>query len=269
MTSFRIKTGIAFGTMVPGRLVQRDNRFRAQVEIESGTVAVHVPNSGRLGELLVPEAQVWLAPADPATLHRRRTHFDLVLVMAQDGATLVSIDARLPSALAEQALRAGRLPGLEYLSMVRREVPLGQSRIDLLADHNGRRCWIETKSVTLVRDGIALFPDAPTARGRRHVLELTAAAQDGDKSVVLFVVQRVDARYFKPNTLADPQFAEALALASAKGVEVVAVRCQVGPEFVAIDAAIPVELITNAAGDSGQGQSNGVSFARLRVESSE
>ncbi len=204
--------------------------------------AAHLPNSGRLNELLVPGHQVWLRPADPASLQRRRTAYDLALVSY--AGRLVSVDARLPGHLVAKALAGKRLPPFQQYPEVRREVTLGESRIDFLlpgtAEHP--QCWIEVKSVTLVNQGTAQFPDAPTARGRRHVQELIAAAERGERAAVLFVAQREDAEQFSLHDAADPAFGQALREAAQCGVEIHSLRCRVTLQAVHLTGPIPVSL---------------------------
>lgn len=233
---------VRFAPLVPGAFVRRDNRFRVQVQTGGRTVAAHLPNSGRLGELLVPGRRVWLAPADMRRNPRRRTAYDLALV--EFAGRLVSVDARLPGRLVDEALRHGQLVGLEGYASVRREVRLGKSRLDFRLDAGPGKapCWVEVKSVTLVVAGTARFPDAPTPRGQRHVGELMRAAERGERAAVVFVVQRDDAQQFAPHDEADPAFGQALREAAQAGVEVYAWRCRVSREAMRLIEAIPVCL---------------------------
>jgi len=233
---------IPFGPLVPATFVRRDNRFRVQVRLDDQTVAAHLPNSGRLTELLVAGRRVWLAPADARQRVRRRTAYDLVLVALAD--RLVSVDARLPAHLLDRAIRHGQAPPFEGYPIVRREVRRGRSRLDLRLEGGAGLppCWIEVKSVTLVEEGVARFPDAPTLRGRRHLEELIEIVQAGERAAVVFVVQREDAERFAPHDEADPAFGAALRRAAQAGVEVHAFRCHVSREAIRLTAAIPVLL---------------------------
>ena len=156
---------------------------------------------------------------------------------------MVSVDAHLPGDLVAKALSLQLLaPFVEYTS-VRREATLDRSRIDFLLSARDRPpCWLEIKSVTLLNSGTAQFPDAPTVRGLRHVLELTRAAERGDKAAVLFVVQRDDAHDFTPHDKADPAFGQALRQAAKAGVAMHALRCRVTLEAIGIIDFIPVVL---------------------------
>jgi sugar fermentation stimulation protein A len=233
---------VKFDNLVRGIFLQRDNRFRVQVRIDDRIATAHLPNSGRLTELLVDGSTVWLKPAAPAARPRRHTEYDLTLVEFKN--RFVSVDARLPGQLVYRALCFQCL-GKDFASypIVRREVAYRKSRIDFLLEAcNLRPYWIEVKSVTLVDEGIARFPDAPTSRGRRHLLELTHAVNSGDRATVIFVIQREDATCFQPNDRADPAFVQALRLATAAGVKVLALRCRINRQSALILGWIPVEL---------------------------
>jgi sugar fermentation stimulation protein A len=231
-----------FDTLIPGSFVQRDNRFRVQVKVGGSLAAAHLPNSGRLGELLVPERRVWLTPIDLTRRPHRRTAYDVALF--EYAGQLVSVDARLPNKLVAEALRAKRLAGFREYAVVEQEVALGNSRIDLRLNGGSGRpvCWIEVKSVTLVEEGVARFPDAPTRRGRRHVRELMGAVARGERAAVIFVVQREDARCFSPYDRADPEFGRVLREAATNGVEVRAWHCQVSLKAIRLAESIPVLL---------------------------
>ena len=129
------------------------------------------------------------------------------------------------------------------IDAIAREVQCGASRLDFCLTGAAGRCWVEVKSVTLVREGVAMFPDAPTARGARHVRELTRAVADGDAAAVVFIVQRADAVRFRPYAEHDPDLAAALLAAQAAGVQVRAFSCQVSTTGVRLDRELPVSLI--------------------------
>ena len=222
--------------LIPARFVRRDNRFRVSVEVNGRLVAAHLPNSGRLGELLTPGRELRLAPMpDP----RRKTPYDLKLV--RYAGVWVSVDARTPNPLFAEAFHTRHMPCFGGYIHLKSEVTLDDSRIDFLLTGPAGRLWVETKSVTLVEEGVARFPDAPTERGRRHLETLVRAVAREDQAAVLFVVQRPDARAFGPHTEADPAFAKALRRAKDSGVAVLACRCHVSEEEITLDAFIPVE----------------------------
>jgi sugar fermentation stimulation protein A len=222
--------------MEEGIFRERLNRFACRVERRGREETVHLANSGRLREVLRPGCRVLLSPVSSP---HRRTAYDLVL--ASLGGTWVSMDAHLPPALIAEAVLGGRLAPFRDYHRVRREVPLRDSRIDLLLE-DGVPCYVEVKSVTLVEDGVGRFPDAPTLRGRRHVEGLAASVGPGLRAAIVFVVQREDARSFSPNDNTDPVFGHALRRAAVQGVGVYAFRCRVTPEEIEIDAEIPVML---------------------------
>ena len=224
--------------LVEARFLARLNRFAALVEVEGREAMVHVANSGRLGELFVPGRRLLLAPAPG---EHRKTQFDLALVDLDS--TLVSADARLPNGLVAEALAGGGLLPFADFPQFRREVTYGESRLDLLLEGPAGRCYLETKSVTLVVDGgVAQFPDAPTTRGVKHLHTLMRAVAEGHRAAVIFVVQREDARSLSPHDTADPDFGAVLRQARAAGVEVHAHNCRVSPAEIRLGDAIPVHL---------------------------
>lgn len=219
----------------------------------------HLPNSGRLGELLVPGYRAYLAaagqraraevpfpwpPPGGAGAEARRTPYDLVLV--EVGGLLVSCDARLPPLLLAEALALGHLPhalGLAGSIPVLREPALGDGRADLTLAGPGGEVIVETKSITLVEAGVGLFPDAPTERGTHHARKLAGRVAAGKgRAALAFVVQRPDAQAVSPHDRADPAFGQALREAADAGVEVLAFRCTVTRERIRIAGAIPVRL---------------------------
>lgn len=204
--------------LVKARFLERPNRFLVRADLQGEGVDCHLPNPGRLRELLLPGAELLLRPAGGA---RRKTAFDAVAVRA--GEVLVSLDTRLPNRAVRRALEKRSLPPFASSTRVLPEVPLGDSRVDFLL-RDGADCYLEVKSVSLVEAGVALFPDAPTRRGRRHVEELEAAVAAGARAAVLFLVQRPDAHAFRPHDATDPAFGAALRRAHRRGVEVHAYR---------------------------------------------
>ena len=222
------------GDLADGLFARRLNRFAAEIEVEGQFALAHVPNSGRMRELLVPGARVLLV----ARSGSRKTAFDLVMVAHEE--RWLGLDARLPVYLLEEALHSG-LVDLGPFHSIRREVPFGDSRLDLLGVGSGAPCLIEVKSVNLVRDGVALFPDASTSRGTRHLLELRRAVAEGYSASVVFVVQRDDAHCLRPFEAADPLFASTLR-GVAPYVQALAYACEVTRGCIRIIRGIPVEL---------------------------
>ena len=218
--------------------ILRENRFLAQVVLNGKEVAAHVPSSGRMKELLYPGAGVYLLSQKGA---HRKTAFDLVIATAADG-TLVSVDSFLPNRLVYHNLKGGLLAKLTEDGQIRREVSYGNSRFDFWLRKNQEECFMEVKSVTLVEGGQALFPDAPTSRGTRHLEELIIARKEGYRAIVLFIVQREDAKVFTPHLTADLCFGETLAKAQDSGVEIYAYDCKVTLEGISLRGQIPLAI---------------------------
>jgi sugar fermentation stimulation protein A len=239
-------TGVSYGLIVripgplhPARFIARPNRFLTLVELNGNEVEAHLPDPGRLKKLLLPGVKVWIRDAaGPA----RRTKYTLTLVEAPSG-EIVSLVTTFPNEMVAEALAANRIPELEAWTVERREASWGKSRFDfLLRDGAGRQMLLEVKSVTLVEGDRALFPDAITSRGARHVRELAAAVQEGFEAAVLFVVQRRDAGSITAARAIDPAFAEALGEAHTAGVTVLGYRCEVSTEEAWVTEAVPVLL---------------------------
>jgi len=230
--------------LIAARFVSRPNRFVVRAALRGGRqVEAHLSDPGRLRELLREGARLRLRPAPVGS--SRRTRYSVELVHSGDrGGTWVSVNPLRANRLAEPLLSAGRVRGVGRGWPLRREVARGGSRFDfLLVGPGGTPLWVEIKSVTLVEDGVARFPDAPTARGRRHVDELAALTRNGDRAMVLFIVQRVDARYVAPHAEIDPAFTRALEAARLAGVLLRAARFELDARGDAhYDRALPVKI---------------------------
>ncbi len=223
--------------LVEGRFKARLNRFLAVVEVQGREVGVHVANSGRMREMLVPGYRVLISPKPGG---HRKTRYDLALVDMGDA--LASADARLPNALVAEALAQRKLPQFRDYADVQAEVVFGESRLDLRLQGPAGLCYVEAKSVTLVEYGVGLFPDAPTTRGAKHVRSLAQAVRAGHRAAVVFVVQRDDANALRPHDQADPDFGAALRESVAAGVEALAWNCQVTETGITLDRQLPVQL---------------------------
>jgi len=221
----------------PAKLSERLTGFSAAVEVDGRREVAHVANFGRLRELLSPGRTVYVAPVDSPG---RKTRYDLKLVRMPG--VLVSADARLPNPLVQEAVLEGRFSELQGYASIRREVTYGESRLDIELTGASGRCLVEVKSVTLIEKGFALFPDAPTERGRRHLRTLMQVRRDGLRAAVVFVVQRPEVQRFRPHDAADPAFGETLRDARAGGVEIYARRCRVSLDEIAITDSVPVVL---------------------------
>ncbi len=222
--------------LVEGQFVARPNRFIAEVSVEINglkeNVKAHVPNTGRMQELLVPGAAVRMAYAPSS---KRKTDYTLLSVRYKG--IWVCVYAVMANALAYTYLQS--FPNIKDL---KREVRYKNSRFDLAFSQDGEKCLYEVKSANLVVDGCAMFPDAPTERGAKHLEELMEALDDHYRTGVFFVIQREDAVFFMPNKKTDPRFAALLKRCQIKGVEIRALRCRVDETEIIIEEEIPVIL---------------------------
>ena len=207
-----------------GVFLARPNRFIARVEIGGAEETVHVKNTGRCRELLVPGAEVWLAKSDnPA----RKTKYDLIAVRKSTG-VLFNIDSQAPNAA------AGEWLARQGFDRIIPEYPFGQSRIDFYMERGGEKYLLEVKGCTLEREGIGYFPDAPTERGTKHLKELAGAAAWGYHAAVAFVMQAEGLELVLPNGETDPAFAAALEAAKQAGVQILYLPCHVEPDKLEI-----------------------------------
>ncbi len=218
-----------FGDLVEGEFLERLNRFVCRVKVGGKETTALIRNTGRLRELLVEGRKVFLREKSTG-----KHSFELLLVEGRD--SLVCVDSHLPPKLLVEHLRRRGLPW--KLDTYRFEPKIGRSRFDLLL--NGS-ILVETKSVNLVKDSVALFPDAPTERGRRHILDLIELSEHYRPAVV-FVIQRSDAKIFSPNWEMDERFSEALREFSEKGFSVKAFLCEVNLKEIYIKGEVPVKI---------------------------
>lgn len=214
--------------------LSRPNRFVAQVLLGGQEITVHVKNTGRCRELLVPGCRIWLERGENPS---RKTAYDLVAVYK--GERLINMDSQAPNQAAEEWVREGGF--LPDVKMVRREVTYKNSRFDLYLETANRKIFMEVKGVTLEENGVVLFPDAPTQRGVKHVEELMEACRDGYEACILFVVQMKGVKEFRPNGATHPEFAAALSKARESGVKILAYDCQVTPDSMKIDSPVKVK----------------------------
>jgi sugar fermentation stimulation protein A len=225
--------------LVPAAFAARPHRFAVRARLGDGTlVEAHLADPGRMRELLVEGRTLLLHPNDDP---RRKLRWSCILCRDEQDRGWVSLDTTLSNRLVELALAREALPELTGWRLVRREFPLGPSRFDfLLEDAAGHPLVLEVKSVSLRRGREALFPDAVTARGRRHLLELAARAREGEAAAVLFVVQRAGVTAVRAAQEIDPAFAAALEEARRAGVRFLARGCRVGRHAVTLGGALPV-----------------------------
>ena len=232
-----------------GTFISRPNRFIAHVKLEGQTVVCHVKNTGRCRELLIPGVKVILEYHPDAAAAGRKTEYDLIGVYK--GGILINMDSQAPNRAAWEWLDAQEsIPGLPGWApdSLQREVTHGDSRFDLaftLNEINGsgtRPAFMEVKGVTLETDGMAMFPDAPTERGIKHLHGLAKAVQEGYEAYVLFVIQMKGIQGFTPNDITHPAFGETLRQAREAGVHVLAYDCLVTPDTMTVDSPVKVML---------------------------
>ena len=226
---------IRYPNMVDGRFLSRPNRFLAHVEINGSEEICHVKNTGRCRELLQSGVHVWCQHHDDPN---RKTNWSLITV--KKGERLVNIDSQIPNKLAFEYVTNG---GLGFVpELVKAEQTYSQSRFDLYYEAGEKRGFVEVKGVTLEENGVARFPDAPTERGKKHLLELQQAVTEGYEAWVLFVLAMPDMVRFEPNWPRDPAFSEALCQVAQNGVQIRAVECAVTEDSIAITKEVPVQF---------------------------
>jgi sugar fermentation stimulation protein A len=225
--------------LIPARFLERRQRFLALVELPDGRrVWVHVPNSGALTGCAAPGQEILLTEDGRPG---RKTAYTWRFVRGPAG--WICIDTLVPNRVVAEALAAGALPGLPFPARVRAEVSIPQgSRLDFVLESEGKLLFLEVKSVTWVEDGVALFPDGVTSRGRRHLEHLQDLAGQGHQAWNVFVVQRQDARGLRPAAAIDPAYARELASAAAHGVKIMVLQEKIDPPEITLASSLPFDL---------------------------
>lgn len=218
--------------------VNRPNRFIAYVLIDGKEEIVHVRNTGRCRELLIPGVRVILD--DCSNNPNRKTRYSLIAVYKGD--MLVNMDSQVPNLVVYDSLISNKIEGLENLNLVKREVTYEKSRFDLYFESDSHKGFIEVKGVTLEEDSIARFPDAPTLRGIKHVLEMIEAVDEGYIGIIFFLIQMRGPKEFRLNWEMDKFFSEAVKLASKKGVQIMAYDSIVSENSIELGEAIMINL---------------------------
>ena len=233
------------GPLVSGTFIERPNRFITLVKVNQKIVRSHLPDPGRLKELLIPGVEVLLRPASNQL--KRKTKFSTVMVRFEG--RLISLVSALPNKFVKECLEKSVLPMFKNYRLIRSEIPHGNHRFDfLLNNHEGFKFYLEVKSVTYVKNGIARFPDAITARGTRHVVTLSELMQSGINSGILFVCQRDDPASFEPMWDRDPIFSKALFEASKMNVNIWCISTTVTETEITFKRQIPVNLTPPKSG---------------------
>lgn len=227
-----------YDKIVEGIFINRPNRFIANVSIDGKEETVHVKNTGRCKELLLPGAKVVLE--DCSHNLNRKTKYSLIAVWKGD--MLVNMDSQVPNEVVYNAISDRKIEGFKDLTYLKREVVFGKSRFDIYFETQDDKGFVEVKGVTLEDDGISMFPDAPTKRGAKHVLEMIDAVENGYRGIILFLIQMKGPKLFKPNWKMDETFSEAVKLAAEKGVEILAYDSVVTNDSIYLNNQIEIDL---------------------------
>ncbi len=224
--------------LIPGKLIRRYKRFLTDIELADGsTVIAHCTNSGSMKSCLEEGAPVFLSPAkDP----KRKTRFTWEMIYMNKG--WIGINTSIPNLLAFDAVKNGSIEKLKGYTFVKREVTFGDSRFDIYATNENEKCFIEVKNVTYKEGKYALFPDAVTTRGKKHLETLMEVKRQGMRAVMLYIIQREDVEIFAPARQIDPNYTQTLLKAYNNGVEIIPVIAQVTPEEIKITREISFEL---------------------------
>ncbi len=223
------------------KFIKRPNRFIAHVDIDGTEVVVHVPNTGRCKELLIEGTDVILRKGKT---EGRKTPYDLISVYK--GNKLINIDSQAPNKIVYEALTNKKIEKLKEYTFVKKEKKYGNSRFDFyLYDEDCaiKEYYLEVKGVTLEEDGVMRFPDAPTERGAKHIRELIEIKKSGCGAGILFLIQMDGAKYFEPNVLRDPKFAEALRDAKRTGLDIFAYECLVHEDEIVLDKEVEIRIM--------------------------
>ncbi len=237
-----------YQNITKGIFLERPNRFIAYVEIDGKRETVHVKNTGRCGELLIPGTAVYVQESAQPD---RKTKWDLVTVEKRcsvrngDGSLterlrMVNIDSQAPNQVVKEWLEAGNL--IAEITKIQSECRYGDSRFDLYVEAGERRIFIEVKGVSLEEDGRVRFPDAPSERAVKHVEELIHAVREGYEAIIFFMIQMKDVDYFTPNMDTHPEFGEVLKKAVDRGVKVMAYDCRVERDLIVLEAEVPAAV---------------------------
>jgi sugar fermentation stimulation protein A len=223
----------------PGILLKRYKRFLADVRLENGTqVTVHCPNSGSMLTCSRPESQVYISRSS-----NPQRKYPFTLEMIREDSTWIGINTSLTNHLVVEGIKNGDIAELRNPDSIQREVKTSPaSRLDVLLTRGSRKIFIEIKSCTLVMDRCAMFPDAVTSRGTRHLQELTDLVAQGQEGIILFLVQRMDADFFRPAAHIDPLYAETLADVLQKGVQMLVYQAEALPEGIRIVRSLPFSI---------------------------
>ena len=237
--------GYELPTLIPGRLVKRYKRFLADVELENvelenkKIVIAHCPNSGSMKGCATPGAPVWISQSDNP---KRKLKYTWELIQTED--SMIGVNTQIPNKLVKTSIENGLVPELKEYTKVKPEVKTSaHTRLDLLLENEtGKKCYVEIKNCTLVEDGTAMFPDAVTTRGQKHLDELVSLKHQGHRAVIFYLIQRMDARVFTPAAMIDKVYAQKLKYAVENGVEIMTRDTFIDTRHISLRRAVPVRL---------------------------
>ena len=240
--------------LIRGTLIRRYKRFLADVRLGNGhVVTAHCPNSGSMAECSEPGRPVFLSRSSNP---KRKLAYTWEMI--QMPTSLVGVNTMVPNRLVKISVESGAIPGLAPYERVRSEVRYGEnSRIDLLLENDGKRCFVEVKNCTLVKNGVAYFPDAVTSRGLKHLKELQGQVREGDRSVMFFLIQRMDAELFRPAWDIDPEYSRELKNALENGVEIMAYDVSLDLHGIGLHRSLPYRIGSSPAAGNQAGRKTG------------
>lgn len=224
-----------YTNILPAKFVSRPNRFIAEIEIDGKREICHVKNTGRCKELLTPDANIYVQYSDNP---KRKTKYDLISVYK--GTELINMDSQAPNKVFGEWVKNGNF--IADISKIKPECKYKNSRFDFYIEAENRKIFAEIKVVTLEKNGVVMFPDAPTERGVKHIKELCECVKDGYEAYIFFIVQMKNCSFFTPNRATHSAFADALIEADKSGVNIKALNCIVTADELLIDKFVEIKL---------------------------
>lgn len=239
--------GYELPPLIQGKLIRRYKRFLADVELEDGEIVIaHCPNSGSMKGCAEPGSPVWISQSDNP---KRKLKYTWELIKTKD--SMIGVNTMVPNRLVKASIENGLVEELKMFTKVRAEVKTSDhTRLDLkLEDEKGQACYVEIKNCTLVEEGVAMFPDAVTTRGQKHLDELVMLKKQGHRAVIFYLIQRTDARIFTPAAMIDKVYAQKLNHAVENGVEIIIRDALLDPGetgtasgLIRLNKPVPVQL---------------------------
>jgi sugar fermentation stimulation protein A len=232
--------GYELPLLIQGKLVKRYKRFLADIELETGEIVIaHCANSGSMRGCATPGDPVWISQSDNP---KRKLKYTWELIQSKD--SMIGVNTQVPNKLVKASIENGLIAELKEYTRVTAEVKTSDhTRLDLLLENGaGNRCYVEIKNCTLVEEGVAMFPDAVTTRGQKHLDELVDLKQQGHRAVIFYLIQRMDARVFTPAAMIDTVYAQKLCHVVENGVEIMTRDTAIDTGCISIRRAVPVRL---------------------------